>query len=165
MGGSDILLGLSFTKVEDLPKIVDVIITSPDGQTNEEPRRSFKGLNSQVSYSRPDDAALVGQARDAGETASTLTGASITGNPVLTAGLFVIIALDPTGFLIRLIQILKIINKLYFININYGRRLDAFFNQLSLVVTSSNTSKDLTTIKSKKFRGRLSEKSVPLSIF
>ena len=33
------------------------------------------------------------------------------------------------------------------------------------MVTSSTTSKDTTTIKSKKYRGRLSEKSVSLSIF
>jgi len=37
-----------------------------------------------------------------------------------------LIALDPTGTFFRFTKILQIVNKLYFININYGKRLDVF---------------------------------------
>jgi hypothetical protein len=40
-----------------------------------------------------------------------------------------LLALDPTGTFFRFTKILQIVNKLYFININYGKRLEAFLDQ------------------------------------
>ena len=37
-----------------------------------------------------------------------------------------LLAADPTGTFFRFTKILQIVNKLYFININYGKRLEAF---------------------------------------
>jgi hypothetical protein len=48
---------------------------------------------------------------------STLSGVMIMGG---------LLALDPTGTFFRFTKILQIVNKLYFININYGKRLEAF---------------------------------------
>ena len=42
-----------------------------------------------------------------------------------------LLALDPTGTFFRFTKILQIVNKLYFININYGKRLEAFLAKLA----------------------------------
>jgi hypothetical protein len=56
-------------------------------------------------------------------------GTSTIASPDSATGLAVmgtLLAADPTGAFFRFTKILQIVNKLYFININYGKRLEAF---------------------------------------
>jgi len=76
-----------------------------------------------------------------------------------------LLALDPTGTFFRFTKILQIVNKLYFININYGKRLEAFLKQ-----SIGEDSGFLPTIKSanngpRNTRGRLDKMKVPLDVF
>jgi len=56
-------------------------------------------------------------------------GAMMGNNMAITTIIMTAVALDPTGVLMKFNQILKVINKLYFININYGTRLTVFLAQ------------------------------------
>jgi len=63
-----------------------------------------------------------------------------------------LLAADPTGTFFRFTKILQIVNKLYFINVNYGRRLEAFLAK-SAVVTKAIFKE---TYKMLAWRGKLS---------
>ena len=86
--------------------------------------------------------------------------AADTSNPVVFMGLFAMLALDPTGILLRLCQILKIVNKLYFININYGQKLDAFLSRLGGLISIKLTTAEDEALHTKHYRGKLSKKHV-----
>ena len=53
------------------------------------------------------------------------------GSPTLISViLMAITVIDPTGVLTRFSQMIKIVTKLYYININYGARLDTFLSRI-----------------------------------
>ena len=62
---------------------------------------------------------------------SAATGSYIFKNRYLAAAGYAVGGFNFVGGIMKLAQILKIINKLYFININYGKRLDAFLKTIS----------------------------------
>ena len=68
-----------------------------------------------------------------------------------------LLALDPTGTFFRFTKILQIVNKLYFININYGKRLEAF---LAKSVRTDGVHREGLNILNT--RGKLSWKRVTL---
>ena len=69
-----------------------------------------------------------------------------------------LLALDPTGTFFRFTKILQIVNKLYFININYGKRLEAF---LALLVRQYKKPQNLNDVQNSKTRGKLTGKKIP----
>jgi len=83
---------------------------------------------------------------------STLSGVMIMGG---------LLALDPTGTFFRFTKILQIVNKLYFININYGKRLEAFLAD-SIRPYTPLPSHGQNLMSS---RQRLEEMSTPLDIW
>jgi hypothetical protein len=78
--------------------------------------------------------------------------------------LIALIALDPTGTFFRFTKILQIVNKLYFININYGKRLEAFLWWLHRT-PPNNDSPTLHVYSSSRYRGKLSLKHEALDFF
>ena len=85
----------------------------------------------------------------AGST-DTAAGASIT---------LALLALDPTGTFFRFTKILQIVNKLYFININYGKRLEAFLAKSAYAIKDD---KRTQVYHSTSTRGKLTAQMVPL---
>jgi hypothetical protein len=87
----------------------------------------ISGGKGQFSYKSTAAAAEEAKgAADSGSAVNNAMGGSIASSPAFLPVMMAVVALDPTGVLMKFNQILKIINKLYFININYGIRLDAF---------------------------------------
>ena len=75
-------------------------------------------------------------------------------------GLFALLAVDPTGIFLRFCQILKIINKLYYININYGHKLDTFLSKLGSLISIKTTTAEDEALHTKQYRGKISKKHV-----
>ena len=75
-----------------------------------------------------------------------------------------LLAADPTGTFFRFTKILQIVNKLYFININYGKRLEAFLGTSALKPQTQNKdSQRLANVyNSKNYRGKLTRRQVTL---
>ncbi|HYG84357.1 MAG TPA: hypothetical protein VD907_05795, partial [Verrucomicrobiae bacterium] len=95
--------------------------------------------------------------------ASTLT--TTVAAPDSATGLAVmgtLLAADPTGTFFRFTKILQIVNKLYFININYGKRLEAFLAKSSIVHNDESKAQQLA-YNSMLYRGKLTNKKVTLS--
>jgi hypothetical protein len=69
-----------------------------------------------------------------------------------------LLALDPTGTFFRFTKILQIVNKLYFININYGKRLEAFLAKSAHDQRRHETQKNESSLQQKNFRGKLTKK-------
>jgi hypothetical protein len=75
-----------------------------------------------------------------------------------------LLALDPTGTFFRFTKILQIVNKLYFININYGKRLEAFLDQsVEYKYEDPLVSNRQLVYNSKYSRGKLDKRNVPMS--
>ena len=75
-----------------------------------------------------------------------------------------LLAADPTGTFFRFTKILQIVNKLYFININYGKRLEAFLAKSAIQQYKEPTpAKPQPVYKQASFRGKLTNKKVTLS--
>ena len=72
--------------------------------------------------------------------------------------------LDPTGLLVKFAQILKIINKIRFVNINFGSTLQAFLNKVGeLFVSGQPHDEALQVTNSIGSRGKVSTWYVSLS--
>jgi hypothetical protein len=90
-------------------------------------------------------------------------GAMMGNNMAVTTIIMTAVALDPTGVLMKFNQILKVINKLYFININYGTRLTVFLAQIGGTPDKKTTPKEV--YHSKATRGKFSRAHLPLELF
>jgi hypothetical protein len=95
---------------------------------------------------------------------SLTTTVGSTDSPAGLAVVGALMAADPTGSFFRFTKILQIVNKLYFININYGKRLEAFLAK-SATAGENNPELDKTQaiFNSKTTRGKLTNKKVTLS--
>jgi hypothetical protein len=106
----------------------------------------------------------VESAKKMGEMTTWLTGWANPHSPQEATALIALIALDPTGTFFRFTKILQIVNKLYFININYGKRLEAFLWWLHRT-PPNNDSPTLHVYSSSRYRGKLSLKHEALDFF
>jgi hypothetical protein len=106
----------------------------------------------------------VESAKKMGEMTTWLTGWANPRSPQEATALIALIALDPTGTFFRFTKILQIVNKLYFININYGKRLEAFLWWLHRT-PPNNDSPTLHVYSSSRYRGKLSLKHEALDFF
>jgi hypothetical protein len=86
---------------------------------------------------------------------------SATGLAVMGA----VLAADPTGAFFRFTKILQIVNKLYFININYGKRLEAFLAMSASpqVDVNGDPKRPEIVYKARSTRGKLSKYKITLS--
>jgi hypothetical protein len=73
-----------------------------------------------------------------------------------------LMAADPTGTFFRFTKILQIVNKLYFININYGKRLEAFLARSIGEVDDPTPEKPQKVFNRRTTRGKLSLKEIPM---
>jgi hypothetical protein len=89
-------------------------------------------------------------------------GAMMGNNLAITTIIMTAVALDPTGVLMKFNQILKVINKLYFININYGTRLTVFLAQIG-GVTKKNAPRS-EVYHSRATRGKFTTAHVELDM-
>ena len=82
-----------------------------------------------------------------------------------TLTLFAFISLDPTGLLMRVSQILTVVSKLSFIDINYGQKLGAFMKQVGQLFEGFGSKSDNRYIyNSAHTRGKLSLYRIKLSL-
>jgi len=86
-----------------------------------------------------------------------------TERPVSIGVLSFGLAADPTGTFFRFTKILQIVNKLYFININYGKRLEAFLFKISISYYHDPTpNRPQMVYNALNQRGKLSKRKVTL---
>ena len=72
-------------------------------------------------------------------------------------------AADPTGTFFRFTKILQIVNKLYFININYGKRLEAFLAKSAMITMyDPNPNYPQYVYNVDNYRGKIDDKKVAL---
>src|SRR3990167_7268183 len=90
-------------------------------------------------------------------------GLSSIDQPTSTSLGFVWLGLDPTGTFFRFTKILQIVNKLYFININYGKRLEAFLAKCKISLQNTYNMNELV-YNSANFRGKLDQAKVGVSL-
>ena len=96
-----------------------------------------------------------------GEVVGFLAGNPLGSNPAFSEALMAAATLDPTGTLTRFTQVIKVTNRLYYININYGSRLDSFLKGIDKVSGIRRKTEGLAYLKGTKcFRGKLSYKKV-----
>jgi hypothetical protein len=114
-----------------------------------------------ITHSKEEDESVKQQAQ---AVSSLTTTVGSTDSPAGLAVVGALMAADPTGSFFRFTKILQIVNKLYFININYGKRLEAF-----LAKSSTKTDYEPEIIRPqavfnrKETRGKLTNKKVTLS--
>jgi hypothetical protein len=109
-------------------------------------------------YANSNDAGSVAQAASTGSTVSNLMGSTLTSSAAFLPVMMTVVALDPTGVLMKFNQILKIINKLYFININYGSRLTPFLAAIGEMGGGTiSLDADYNTKHQSSYRGKLSK--------
>lgn len=97
---------------------------------------------------------------DEQSTFTTLVSNANTDSTVGSAVVLSAMALDPTGTVFRFTKILQVINKLYYINVNFGANLEHFLIQTAATVQESP---EFQNAHSLHFRGKLSRNRVPLS--
>jgi hypothetical protein len=118
---------------------------------------------STVYYNTMTPAQLLTSLRQAQVSSLTTTVAapdSATGLAVMGT----LLAIDPTGTFFRFTKILQIVNKLYFININYGKRLEAFLAKSAIGNNARiETTKKQLAYNIRSTRGKLTNKKVTLS--
>jgi hypothetical protein len=125
----------------------------------------FKNLN--YSMSSIFSTSMTSEANYQGKLVGGLVnfGTSASGNSIYQTIVMFAASFDPTGTFMKLNQILKIINKLYFININYGKRLEAFLKAIGLDASKPSTADaDRLVRSSKASEGKLSRDYVPLDV-
>jgi hypothetical protein len=98
-------------------------------------------------------------AADSGAAINSAMGSSLTSSSAFMPVMMTVVALDPTGVLMKFNQILKIINKLYFININYGTRLTAFLAAMGEPTGDKKGSRD-QVYHQQAYRGKLSSEGI-----
>ncbi len=124
-------------------------------------------VNSSVenAFSNEVDKQKVEAAEETGQTLSTAIGGGLTG-PAASAGIIGLLMLDPSGLLMRFSQLLKIATKLYYVNINYGRRLDAFLSKIRHFMAPNKETNDKEfLLHSKYYRGKLSRDLLALDFY
>ena len=116
------------------------------------------GFEGQFDFVQKSSAKEVEGAKESGKAVGSAMGSGVSTSPAFLPVMMTIVALDPTGVLMKFNQILKIINKLYFININYGTRLTAFLSEMNsdLKVTKSKDP-SMVAYKLKQSRGKLTQ--------
>ena len=115
----------------------------------------------QVPYTNAITAAEIEGPKATGAAIGTAIGGGLDSSPAFLPVMMTVVALDPTGVLMKFNQILKIINKLYFININYGKRLTAFLVNMGGLpeLSKDNNAK---VYQANVYRGKLTDKGVHL---
>ena len=97
-----------------------------------------------------------------GEGLATSLGGSVVQSQAGSNILAVLLALDPSGVMLKLSQMLKIVSRLYYINMNYGDKLDGFlFGIRNLMPAHGDIDQDSEPYK-RKWRGKLSKDKIPI---
>jgi hypothetical protein len=120
------------------------------------------GTNGTFQYESKLSLLEVAGAKAQGEAIGSLVGSGGNTGLAITTVLSTAVALDPTGVLMKFNQILKVINKLYFININYGTRLTVFLAQIGGISTGGNNREQVYF--SKATRGKITRGRLPLDM-
>ena len=99
-----------------------------------------------------------------------LTLRSALGGPAVGSGLAVLaswgaMALDPSGLLLKVSQLLKLVSRLFYLNVAYGHRLNGFLSGLNnLMLLGQEETPAEVIMNSGKWRGKLSKHHYSLSI-
>ena len=97
---------------------------------------------------------------DAGDTISTMTD---TNNDVSYTIWTCIISLDPTGIILRSTRLSLFVNKMYYINVNHGQKLEEFLlSTTSIVRYDPNIDRPQQVYNNKVYRGKISKQKTTL---
>lgn len=123
-----------------------------------------QGFNRSFRMTKKSYQKLIESAGSKGEQMSSFsdiqTNSAATGSVLLLAA-----SLDPSGILIRLIQSMKMQSRLWYININYGDRLDRFL--FNLEKSAKNDTATWTEYQKimHSYRGKLSQRTISFSLY
>ena len=97
-----------------------------------------------------------------GQVVGALTGGLGSSSPALAESISAAASLDPTGLITRFSQIIKIFNRIYYINVDFGSKLNAFLEGVDRVAnTKKKTFSDIKYLShSKGYRGKLTLKKI-----
>ena len=127
------------------------------------PPETFSIVQIAKGLLRYDDGATKDELESAihkGNVLAVLTGGRYNENVLSSSVIGAVAAIDPTGIMIKFAQVLKLVNKLYYININFGRRLDAFLKRLEQEQIDHSISDKQLAVYSKTYRGKLTRSLV-----
>lgn len=125
---------------------------------------SFVSFEGSVDFFNQITAKETKTAQTTGEVVGIIAGKiGDSTPPIQSLGLGFIFAFDITGEIFRSAKVLQIMNKVYFININHGKKLDAFLSQTtSIVQFDRNTRYPQRVFNEPSFRGKLSKNKITL---
>ena len=89
-----------------------------------------RGADLQFTVDIEATASQLALAKLKGDLAASLIGGPVHGNRLATMSAYAAMFVDPFNVFFVLMQLLKIYNKLYFINVNFGKKLAAFLQRL-----------------------------------
>jgi hypothetical protein len=115
----------------------------------------YYGFSSNFDYKAPVLKAQIISAEQKGDFVQSLVSVSEPSGTLFTTTIFTLALLDPSGLIVRLCQILKIISKLYFININYGKRLEAFLSKTGTILPSARSTNRDQVYHTNSYEGKL----------
>ena len=119
----------------------------------------ISAASASTTYDNPVDlvqAKVLKQQQAAGQLLSSVAPGS---SPAAGSITLAVIAMDPTGTFFRFTKMLQILGRLYHLNINFGKRLDAF---LLKTASGEKANPDDLVRHSRQTRGKLSTHLVPL---
>ena len=98
-------------------------------------------------------------------TTALLTPTSVNSVGAST-GLALLVSLDVSGTLMKLVQTMKIMNRLYFINVNFGRLLDSTLQSFALgSIRSKDSPRSYRHVSNTLiYRGKLSQTGLPFFV-
>jgi len=134
--------------------------------TTDLPLLKYNGKDYAVTI-QGDDSTVIVPSSPSAIIATILSTSSIvsTDTPMGLGIMGGLLALDPTGTFFRFTKILQILNKLYFININYGKRLELFLYSLArFTPDTSSSTRPHWVYNIKHTRGKLSLRRLSLDL-
>lgn len=122
--------------------------------------------NQQFEYKNAYYGQALKSAGKVSKSISNLLAPSSTNDPGRSFGVALIISLDSTGVLPRLLLILKLINRLYYISEPFGKLLTSFLRPIARASSvTQNPGSGKYVRKMDKYRSKLSQEGLPLTIF
>ena len=124
---------------------------------------AWSGSTSYTSSASSED---LKAASDQANTLTSLTPPTSSSSASVTLAMFAIISADPTGLLMRISQILQVVSKLAFINVQYGQKLESFLSKIGeLFEGYQNPAGTEYIMHTKMWRGKLTKYGVHIDIW
>lgn len=88
-----------------------------------------------------------------------------TAKPSVFAVMLGLVLADPTGTVFKFSKFMQVVNKVYFVNLDYGRLLEAYLVRSATVVTHDSGDRPQQVFNARCYRGRVSRHQYTLDVF